>query len=59
MARSNTITAANITNQSTPRGTTAAIQNSYVAGKFRTFNTDTDDATANQQCKPAVKIDIN
>jgi len=59
MARSNTITAANITNQSTPRGATAAIRNSYPSGKFRTFNSDTTANTGNAQNKPGVSVAIN
>ena len=59
MARSNTITSANITNQSTARGATVAIRNSYPAGKFRTFNDDTVANTANKQNKPGNGVAIN
>lgn len=59
MARANCITSANISNQATPRGTTVRIQNSYPAGRIRTFNTDTTSATDNKQNKPATLITFN
>jgi len=59
MARSNCITSANLNNSSTVIGTTLRIGNSYPPGLFRTFNSDTDAATANKQNKPGVKVTIN
>lgn len=59
MARSNCITAANITAATTPIGTTVKVSNSYPAGQFRTFNDDTESNTKNKQNKPGVKVSIN
>lgn len=59
MARCNCITAANLTNATTPIGATVRIGNSYPAGQFRTFNSDTSAATANKQNKPGRSVAVN